>query len=286
MRHWIRYSMVLLAAVCLTGCSFFARRQQAGALVELKGNYLYQVDLDHITAGLHGDDSARIANDYIRQWASDILLYDKAAAHADSALETLVAEYRRSLYVHAYQQEYIAQHMPTAIPDSVVQDFYQTHQNRYILQESIVRGLLIIVPNGAPDMKKLRTWLQNLTDDNMENIEKYAYRYAGGYELFTDRWCTAEQLLARIPFEQNTLDGLLRRNDQITVQDSVSTFILQVTDKRLTGEPMPLDFILPDIEKTLLQQRQTEWLERQRTELYQQAIRYNNIRFYEKQYDE
>ena len=130
-------------------------------------------------------------------------------------------------------------------------------------------------------MKKLRGWLTDLSEENLENIEKFAYNYAVGYELFTDQWRSAQQLLLTMPFEQDELDRLLRSKQQIELQDSLSTYILQVTDKRMAGEPMPIEYARPEIEKAVLSQRRVLFLQKERERLYEDALRHKKIQFFE-----
>lgn len=265
----------------MTACDALYRKHQAGAAVELDGQFLFYTTLDSLTRGLTAEDSASVASQYIRQWAKDILVYDEARDVADEQIEALVEDYRRSLYVHAYEQQLVARRMPVNVADTLVEQIYNTHIDRFILRESIVKGMLLVVPNGAPNLPKLRRWMLLKDEDDMENIEKYAYRYATGYELFTDQWLTAQQLLLYMPFEQDVLDAMLSRQTQIELQDSLSTFILQVTDKHLAGTPMPMDYARPEIEQLILSRRQVDFLRQERERLYDEAVKYKKIRFYE-----
>ena len=189
--------MIVLAAMVLmvSSCSLFNRKHHVGAAVEVNGHFLEFTELDAVTAGLSAEDSAEVADAFIRQWATEILIAEKARNRVESKdIDNLVEDYRRSLYVHAYEQ-YLLNRMPKKVPQADIDSFYQTHPNQYILKESIVKGLLLIVPNGAPDLEKIKKEMQNINAGSIEKIEKYAYRYANGYELFTDDWKTGNQLL-------------------------------------------------------------------------------------------
>ena len=271
----------LLLCAVLSGCQWFEQKRMTGVAVALNGQYLYQSTLDSLSFGLSSEDSARVVELYLKQWAKDILVYEKAKGAADKTIEALVEDYRRSLYVHAFEQELVERRMPKQVADSVIEQIYAAHPEKFELRESIAKGVLIVVPNGAPNMKKLRGWLTDLSEENLENIEKFAYNYAVGYELFTDQWRTAQQLLLTMPFEQDELDRLLRSKQQIELQDSLSTYILQVTDKQMAGEPMPIEYARPEIEKAVLSQRRVLFLQKERERLYEDALRHKKIQFFE-----
>ena len=280
MNKGILYVVVLGAGVLLTGCSLFTRKHQSGTVAEVNGQYLYYTELDELTAGLDPVDSAQVAESYIRQWATEILLYDKAKENTDKQIEALAEDYRRSLYVHEYEQRLI-QRMPQRASEAQIDSFYESHKNQYVLKENLVRGILLIVPNGAPDTHKVLRWMQEPTEANIENIEKYAYRYASGYELFTDEWKTTNELLLWMPMAQNDFIQQLKQRRQFVKQDEQSTYILQITDKRLMGEPMPIEYARDEIERLLLREATVVYLQREHERLYNDAVRHKKIKFYE-----
>ena len=276
----------ILAGFLLSGCHVFERKQQAGAAVEVCGQYLYQSTLDSLALGLTGEDSIRVVQQYIGQWAKDILMYDNATKRTNQEIEALVEDYRRSLYVHAYEQHLVDKNMPKAIADSAIQQIYDAQPDRFKLKESIVQGMLIVVPNGTPDIQKIRQRLDaagksgDISPKEMDEIEKYAYQYASGYELFVDRWETTSELLTYIPLERNELENMLRQQKQIEYSDSTKTYLLQVTKKYMRGEAMPIGYAQPEIEKIILSRRQVEFLQREREKIYQDAIREKKVIFF------
>ena len=269
---------IVLACCLLGGCQAFEKKQQAGAAVELNGRYVYYSTLDSLALGLNSEDSARVVDQYIRQWAEDILLYDNATARSNDEIEQMAEDYRRTLYVRAYEERLIAKRMPKQIADSTVIALYEQMPDRFRLDESIMRGMLVVVPIDAPKMDKLRGWL---TKQDMDAIEKYAYQNASGYDLFTDRWLTTTEMMGRIPLERAELESLLKTKNQIEVKDSTKTYLLQITEKHMRGEAMPIDYARPEIEKMVLYSRQAEFLRSERERLYKEAIETKKINFFE-----
>ena len=232
-----------------------------------------------MTVGLASEDSLRVVQQYVSQWAKDILLYDKAKSRTNRAIEALVEDYRRTLYVHAYEARLVDRNMPKAVPDSTIKQVYEQMTERFTLDESIMKGILVVVPNDARDITKLRGWMAK---ESMDEIEKYAYKNANGYELFTDKWLTTTELLPQLPIERQDLETQLKIKNQIEVTDSLKTYLLQVTAKHLRGEKMPLEYARPQIEKIVLNARQVDFLNKERERLYNEAIQSGKIKFYEK----
>ncbi|MBQ9296921.1 MAG: hypothetical protein IJ204_06950 [Paludibacteraceae bacterium] len=282
------FFLCIIIPFILSGCSAFQRKHQAGVAVELNGKYIYQSTLDSLTIGMNSEDSMRVAQQFISQWAKDILLYDKAKARVNPAIESLVEDYRRSLYVHDYEEYLVERNMPKTIPDSTVQQLYELLPDRFRLSESLVKGLLVIIPAEAPNQKKLRQWLSEVNDTKedikaqaMDNIEKYAYRYASGYELFTDKWFTTSQITSNTSIEQNELENRLKQTGElIEIADSTTIYLLQISRKALQGEAMPIEYARPEIEELILSRRQVEFLQKERERLYNEAVQEKKVKFY------
>ena len=279
----------LLAGMMLSGCAAYEKKAQSGAAVEVNGVYLYRSTLDSLTLGMNAEDSLRTVQQYISQWAKDELMYEKAVRHQRSAfsgqlsanrekdIETLVEEYRRALYVQAYEEYLVERRMPKTVPDSIVLQVYEQMPERFVLEESVVKGMLVVVPKEAKDIAKLRVWMAK---GKMDEIEKYAYKSANGYELFADQWKTTSELMNQIPLSRSAMEAELKNKNQIEVSDSLKTYILQVTDKQLAGEKMPMEYARPSIEKIVLSARQVEYLNKEREQMYNDAIQKQQVKFY------
>ena len=115
---------------------------------------------------------------------------------------------------------------------------------------------------------------------DIKDIEKYAYQNASGYELFNDRWLTTTEMLQHMPIERADLEARLKAKNQIEVADSTKTYLLQVTEKHIRGEQMPIEYARPEIEKIVLTERQVEFLQKERERLYNEAIQSGKVIFY------
>ena len=278
--------IVILAVLCclLSACQLFEEKRKMGTVAEYNGKTITVDQIEMLTAGLAPEDSSRIAQHYIRQWAIDLIEYDKAKDQTNKTIEQLVEDYRRSLYLHEYEQKLIAQRMSRSVEDTLIQSFYNLHSDHLILSETILRGLLLVVPNGAPNLNDLRKKIQQPeTEENIEWIEKFAYQYAVGYELFLEEWRTMSEIIVLMPFEKDNLDTELKKKRQIEVQDTVNTYLLQVTELSMKGDLKPLTYARKEIEDILLRQRQVEFLQNERNALYENAIELGKLKLYEKE---
>lgn len=275
--------IILTTLVCvLYGCSLFEQKRHSGVVAEYKGKTLTYEEVQRQTIGMSTEDSARVAEQYVYQWAINLLEYDVAKDKLNKDIERMVEDYRRSLYIHEYEQYLIAQRMSKEVEDTIIKEFYDLHSHHFVLREAIVKGVLLVVPNGAPNMDLLRKNIQHPEEEeNIEWIEKFAYQYATGYELFLDDWKTVSQIILRMPFEKDDLNKQLKATRQIELQDSINTYLLQVTDLYQANQPMPIEYARPEIEKIMLAQRQVNFIQQERIGLYEKAIKEGILKRYE-----
>lgn len=276
-------TIILLVLTLLVGCDRLDIKRLQGVVAECNGESLLATEIEALTLGLSAEDSAQVAEQYVHQWAINLLMKDVIRGNQNKEIERLVAEYRRSLYQHEWEQHLVARRMSQHVEDSVVLAYYEANKHHFVLRETILRGVLLVVPNGAPSMDQLKRYIVEPQDEeHIEWVEKYAYQYASGYELFLDEWKTANQILLRMPFEEDNLQKQLKQQRQITMQDSLNNYILQVVDVYVKGEQMPIDYARKEIEKIILSQRQVNFIESERENLYNNAIQSGKLKRYEK----
>ncbi len=277
-----KYILLFILVATFSSCTWVKQQlhqhQHGDVLVDIDGQLLYRTNIDELTRGItNPEDSARIADTYIAQWTTEATRYAKArrVIRDNKQIEALAENYRRALYVQAYEEWLVENEMPKHIHPDSIQAYYDAHITDFILDDNLVQGMFLVVPKNAPRLERLRKLLsdvkvkptkqkanetEELDADVLEKIEKYAYQNASGYELFTDQWHTTQNIILRMPMQQNTLTRQLQQTNIIEMSDSVNTYFLRVTDKRLIGEPMPLEYAQPQIEQIILNKRKIEFI--------------------------
>ena len=83
-------------------------------LAEVNGQFLYEEDVQRaLPLNVAKEDSARLADDFIRNWAEEVLLYQQAERNVRSTehIEQKVSAYRKALIIQDYQQQLISQNL-------------------------------------------------------------------------------------------------------------------------------------------------------------------------------
>ena len=93
-------------------------------------------------------------------------------------------------------------------------------------------------------------------------------------------YCMAKRKLTVPLMERAELETKLKTKNQIEVSDSAKLYIVQITDKHMRGEAMPIDYARPLIEKIVLSDRQVEFLREERERMYKEAMDEQKIKFF------
>ena len=247
-----------------------AKPSSEGVIAQVGTHALYEEEIRAVTRGsLNADDSTRMADAFIQNWATEWLLYDNAKRQLGNQqqLDQLVEDYRRALYVHEYEQLLISRRMPTDIePDSMLA-YYERYGDRMLLDEDIIRGIMIILPADAKQLAQLKKWLAK-GELEIDNIENYAYQTAIGYQFFVEEWQPLQKIIAKIPADEKKLISQLKYHNLIEVKNEDKIYLLQVTDKHFAGEQMPFDYAQSAITHAILEQRKTDFTRKHRLDIY------------------
>ena len=269
----------------LVGCSSSSTGQQGqDLLVSVKGESLYRHDLqDAMPVGLHGEDSARFAAAYIQNWLEDAILYKQAEENIPKNVEVeeLVAAYRRSLVIHAYQEELLRQKLGDGLSDDEVQSYYEQHKELFLADCPYVKGLFLKVPLNSPNMAKVRSWCRGAKVDDWDKLEKYSIANAVQFDYFNERWVSVASLAAKIPqMPQLAKEDYLRQNRNVEAKDSAYYYILHVDDFLPTGDLLPIDNVKTEIKDMLMNVKRAEFVRQMKTDLYKEALDNKEITYY------
>ncbi len=252
-------------------------------LIEVEGRFLYQDELNAvIPQGISTADSAALADAFIRNWATNVLLYENAKRNVanEAEIEQMVEEYRKSLTIHYYQQRLVAQRLGD-VSDDEVAAFYEAHATQFPLHDNLLRGVFLKVPNSAPNIDKVRRAFKKLDDDqNIQKLEEYSVQHAASYDYFVDTWILLNDLTKRMPLDNIDQKAWLTNNSFYETADSTYTYMLDIVDYKLIGTTAPLEVVNERIRTMLNNQRKMEYIKQFELSLYDDAASSGKITFY------
>lgn len=268
-----------------SSCQYIQKQVGGRPYVEVAGHYLYYEDLENIVPmGITGQDSVQIIERFVQRWATDILVYERAKQNVakNEDIERLVDAYRKSLIMHEYEQRLVGERLSMEVSEEEMIQFYDQYAASLKLTDELIQGILIAVPNEAPQLKNLKKWMNDPDSVNVEKIEKYALQNATNYQFFMDEWKTFSDIQKSLvkPIQQPA-QLLTTAGKTIVLNDSITTNIMYINQFLLTGQQKPYEYAKEEIKEILLNKRKIEFLQRLETAIYNDALQGGDIIYYE-----
>lgn len=272
--------LLLISLLFCTSCADKHDHKGQTPLVEVNGNFLYKEDFDAVLpVGLSKDDSLLFAEHYIRSWAEEALLYEKAQNNIpdNDVIDKLVENYRKALIIHTYQQELISQKLSGEISEKEMTDYYEKNKELFKLDRPLIKGLFIKIPLTAPQLGNVRKWYKTETQDAVDHLEKYSFQNAVKYDYFYDKWVSVADVLDLIPLQADSPADYIERNRHIELKDTAFYYFLNVSDYRGAQEEEPYEFAMPKVKDMLVNLKQVDFMKQVKGDMYQQAVKRKKI---------
>ena len=281
MKYIIPISLIFLIISCDTKVSGKEEEVVArvGNLVLLK-NEIPDIFPKEISV----DDSAKIAQNYIKAWVKTELLLEKAEANLSEDIQQIIEEKlsrtRASLLIFEYEQILMDQRMDASISEEEIEAYYIANTDKFILDKNIVKALYIKLPASAPNIDRVKKWYKSDKDDELIELESYCYQYATKFDDFGESWIYFDVLLEKIPVEIRNHERYLRYNKQIESSDSSYLYFAHISEYKIRSDISPLDFVTTQIKSILINERKIKFIDELEHNIYNDALSKNGFIIY------
>ncbi len=281
MKYIIPISLIFLIISCDTKVSGKEEEVVArvGNLVLLK-NEIPDIFPKEISV----DDSAKIAQNYIKAWVKTELLLEKAEANLSEDIQQKIEEKlsrtRASLLIFEYEQILMDQRMDASISEEEIEAYYIANTDKFILDKNIVKALYIKLPASAPNIDRVKKWYKSDKDDELIELESYCYQYATKFDDFGESWIYFDVLLEKIPVEIRNHERYLRYNKQIESSDSSYLYFAHISEYKIRSDISPLDFVTTQIKSILINERKIKFIDELEHNIYNDALSKNGFIIY------
>ncbi|MDR0796743.1 MAG: peptidyl-prolyl cis-trans isomerase [Tannerella sp.] len=271
----------------LSACRPAKTGSDEDVLVKVHGNSLYRNDVEKIIPkNISTSDSLLIAENYVKKWIKDILVFDVAQQNIgkeEADINRLVEDYRRSLLRHRYLEYMIRSRLTAEIREDEKMSYYEINTEKFILDKYLIKGLFLKIPIEAPELQNVRKWYKSQDPKELESIEKYSIKNASVYDYFYDRWVDFDEVLDKIPIDVSDKSRYLQSNKTVETKDSTFCYFLNISEYQLPGNAAPYEYADAQILELIINKRKMDFQNTFEEELYQDAIRKGEVNFFTNQ---
>ena len=258
----IAHILIILGIVLpmFMSCKAISEFFDSGEIVAEAGSAkLKREDLDKvIPSGVSPEDSARLAKQFINTWALDQLFLERAQQQLSKAEMDVTKElesYRRSLLKFRYEQLYINERLDTSVTDDEVQEYYEIHKDRFVLQRPVVKARFISIAADSPVLKTIKKKMSSDEAEDVLEADSLAFSSAYRFATWNDAWIDASTLAREFGQESASVlasmkKGWVERTDTSGISDIA--YISEITPK---GELSPIEYSAPFIKDMIISAR-------------------------------
>ena len=256
-----------------------------GPIVTLGTETLYEDEVARIVPyGVSSEDSASIAESYVKTWINDRLLYEKAEHNIldPERIDRLVGEYRKSLVLNSYQEQLLSRMLDRELTEQAMKKFYDENNDLFILKENIIQGLYLKIPATSLQLSNYRKWYRERSEKALENIEKSNLKSVVSYDYFYNDWYSLGEVLENIPTVITDKEQFLKTQKNIDIKDDNFVYLLDIKEYKLAGSVAPYDYVKVQVAEVFKEKKRTELLRQVQDDLYNKAVSDGEIKFYNK----
>ena len=245
----MRYIAALLAAwlvvpVVSCGSQPADMQQSDDVLVSVGDSALTVAEvLRRMPAGLSPADSANMFERIVGHWVRDLVLLDVAEKNIPDPdrIERMVEAYRNGLIVDQYLST-VSEHAVDDVSEKRIKEYFDSHRGMLVLEQPLVRGVFVKVAENDETLDNLRRWMSRLSDEDVDNIEKYGLRQASRYEYFRDEWHEWNVIAEQIPYRFFDADAFVSSSADFETSADGSVYLLHISDYITSDNEMPYEY--------------------------------------------
>ena len=250
----------LVAAVIFPSCRMINTVLHDDTVVARVGSHLlYKSDvLQLIPEGTVGEDSLRIAMQYINTWATDLVFLDIAESKLSKQEKDVTSEleaYRRALLKYRYEQLFVNERLDTSVTAEQVEDYYNEHSSDFILERPLVKAVFMKIDKAVADKKAIKAMLSSVDEGDEWQIEVLSYPQADRYTSYSSKWIDIAVLAEDLGVDHlsitNVKPGTFLENTDASGKYNVA----YVSDYAQRGTSAPVEYCTPEINDIILSVR-------------------------------
>lgn len=220
-------------------------------------------------------DSAALAKSYIEHWVRKSLLSMHVQKQIDDfdKIEKLVEDYKNSLIIAEFKQNYIKNNLDTNISSQDLNNFYNENKNNYKLKNKIIN---LRYAKIAEKTKRLDKFYEDWKKNRINNILAYTKKNSDSYFIAKDMWYNYDSIKSEIP------TFMLKNKDKYDLQINKKGFeyFIKVKGIKHKNDITPLILIQDKLKQLILKKRESGMIDKYIEDLYKKEIDNNKIKIY------
>ena len=241
-------------------CKAISEFFDSGEIVaEVGSAKLRKSELEQVVPdGISAEDSIRLTRQYINAWAMDQIFLNVAEEQLSKSEKDVSKEleaYRTSLLKYRYEQLYVNERLDTSVTEEAVSEYYENHQDRFILSRPVVKARFMRIPSDSPMLKTIRKKMSSDEVNDILEADSLAFSSAYKFTTWNNEWIDAAVLAGEFGAEYASVlagisKGWIERTDTTGVSD-----IAYISEIKPKGSMAPVEYSTPFVKDMIISAR-------------------------------
>ena len=259
----------------------FGNRPDEEPIARVYDRYLYPSDLsDIIPVTSSVADSTKIADMFIKNWTHENVLLEQAELNLTEDqlnFEENLNKYKNSLIIYAYEQALVNEKLDTSVSILAMANFYERNRENFLIKKPAYKLKYVKVSREEEEIDQLKKWIRSGKEEDLDDLQLYCETNGIKYYLNDSVWVTAETIHNEIP-PQNEMNFFKDPGTGLfELEDDEFVYLIFVNSVLKQGEQAPLELVKSELRSLILNRRKRELLKKMRQDIYNEALRKNNI---------
>lgn len=225
---------------------------------------LYKSELEKFIPDFSSpEDSARLAEQYIDTWATDLLymrVADEQLSKSEIDVSTELESYRHSLIKYRYEQRYLHERLDTLVTDDQVTTYYKAHPADFALKRPILKVRFVDVMKDSPNKDAILKMMSSDEYDDVQRADTLAKSTALKYFDNSNVWMDAADLAKSFGVGYEEMLSKMQ-GDVITIEphgrgDLLYAYVIDI----IRSGTAPIEFCSSSIRDLILSNRKRDLL--------------------------
>ena len=271
-----KYTILLLFII---SCNYNLKNND-GYVARVGDEFLSVEEIQElIPKNLNKQDSIRIVNNVIEEWATSKLLIQNAVINLTeiekSQIDNKSEKYRENLIISEYRNKISNNNPDTSASKDEIELFFSENSKNFKLFEEIIKGRYVKLNKKTFNINEIKRRFRRFNQSDKSFFDSISIQLLN-YYLNDSIWINKKLFFNKIPSLEYDQSLRISKNNLFYVQeDSLALYLIKINNYKKADDYAPLEYIYNRIKEVIVSKKRIDYLNKIDKELIGDAITKN-----------
>ena len=256
-----KYTILLLFII---SCNYNLKNND-GYVARVGDEFLSVEEIQELVPkNLNKQDSIRIVNNVIEEWATSKLLIQNAIINLTetekSQIDNKSEKYRENLIISEYRNKISNNNPDTSASKDEIQLFFSENSKNFKLFEEIIKGRYVKLNKNTFNINEIKRRFRRFNQSDKSFFDSISIQLLN-YYLNDSIWINKKLFFNKIPSLEYDQSLRISKNNLFYVQeDSLALYLIKINNYKKADDYAPLEYIYNRIKEVIVSKNRIDYL--------------------------